>query len=364
MTLTGVGTPGTVDHAVDAGDLNWTMEITEPTVTHTTVLPVDHAVDAGDISWTMEITEPTVTHVAAPTETLVLADYNDAGLQVEAAALLVATADATPVPSDLYADSDRGGTGVPIDGEIGLGPDNTVISRIRYADVGGELRLILNDNDNPAAFGIGAYFGAGGDGNDLTMTIQTLTGLVALPASTAIANSGGNFTQWTLTGAAIDLIEAITAGDRFIIAFSRLTSVATNHAVDAGDLNWTMEITEPTVTHTTTQPVDHAVDAGDLNWTMEITEPTVTHTPASAYSTVTVPLTGIFLLGNGNFRWEDNVSIGSMFALDGQSQLLIDVQISLNGMIILSFSGSNDQIHRQTLKRPGASSSRRAMARF
>ena len=54
-----------VDHAVDAGDISWSIDITEPTVTHTIVLPVDHAVDAVDINWTMEITEPSVTHTSA-----------------------------------------------------------------------------------------------------------------------------------------------------------------------------------------------------------------------------------------------------------------------------------------------------------
>ena len=122
---------------------------------------------------------------------LTLAEYDDTGLEVVAAALLVATADALPIPSDLYADSDRGGTGVPLDGELGLGPDNTVISRIRYADVGGETRLVLNDNNNPVTFDIGAYLGASGDGNDLTMTIQTHRG------RSGIACVYGNCFRWS-----------------------------------------------------------------------------------------------------------------------------------------------------------------------
>ena len=110
---------------------------------------------------------------------------------------------------------------MPLDGELGLGPDSTVISRIRRQFTDGEETLTLNDNDNPAAFNMGPYFDAGGDGSDLTMTIQTLAGSVDIPVSTAYRRGGANFAHFTLTAAAQALIDAIVTDDRFIIAFAR-----------------------------------------------------------------------------------------------------------------------------------------------
>ena len=44
-------------------------------------------------------------------------------------------------------DTDRGGTDEPLDGELGLGDDDTVISGIRRRT---STLLQLNDNNNPA----------------------------------------------------------------------------------------------------------------------------------------------------------------------------------------------------------------------
>ena len=84
--------------------------------------------------------------VTAGTPALTLADFDTAGLEVDAAALNVASADASPTPATFYADSDRGGTDTPLDGDIGIGPDNTPISRIRRTLSGSTERLGLNDN--------------------------------------------------------------------------------------------------------------------------------------------------------------------------------------------------------------------------
>ena len=66
----------------------------------------------------------------APVDPLVLADSDDAGLEVDCKALLVASDDATS-GNFFYEDADRGGTDTPLDGELGLGDDDTVISGIR-----------------------------------------------------------------------------------------------------------------------------------------------------------------------------------------------------------------------------------------
>ena len=167
-TLTLTDDPPGTDHAVDAGSVSWAFALPQPSVTHTTPQPIDHAVNAGDVAWVFDLPEPTVTHTPTP-QTLTLADFDDTGLTVDAAALLTASAPGT-TGNNPYADSDRGGADSPLDGELGLSSTQTVISRIRRHSA---TELNLNDNDNPSALDIGTYFAAGGDGNDLTLYLQT-----------------------------------------------------------------------------------------------------------------------------------------------------------------------------------------------
>ena len=135
------------------------------TVTFNDNAATDHAVDGGNLEWGFELPEATVTHTVA--QTLALSDFDDSGLDVEAAALLEASAPGT-AGNNLYADSDRGGTDTPLEGELGLGPDDVVISRIRH---GSETVLSLNDNNNPASLALDDFFE--GDGNGLTLYLQT-----------------------------------------------------------------------------------------------------------------------------------------------------------------------------------------------
>ena len=146
----------------------WAFALPQPSVTHVPfVAPAttDHAVNAGDAAFAFALPEPTVTHTAAPTDQLVLSDSDDTGLEVVAKALLVASGPGT-FDSTFYADSDRGGTDTPLDGELGLAGTETVISLVKRFEA---TRLVLNDNDNPAALDIGSYFDVGGAGNDLTI---------------------------------------------------------------------------------------------------------------------------------------------------------------------------------------------------
>ena len=163
---------------------------------------VDHAVDAGGVSFAFALPEPTVTHTAAPTAQLVLSDSDDTGLEVVAKALLAASAAATVAGNIFWADADRGGTDTPLDGELGLGANNTVISRFRRVSA---TVLVLNDNDNPSSFDIGAYFNTGGGGNDLTLYFQTLSGEVSFSVATQLVNQGGAFAQFTLPADGADV---------------------------------------------------------------------------------------------------------------------------------------------------------------
>ena len=193
----------TTDHAVDAGAAAWSFDLPQPTVTHTPAVTTDHAVDAGPVAWSFALPQPTVTHTAAPTDQLVLSDSDDTGLEVVAKALLVASAAATVAGNIFYEDADRGGTDAPLDGELGLGADNTRISRFRRVS---DAVVVLNDNDSPAAFDIGAYFNTGGDGNDLTLYFQTLSGEVSFSCQqTQLLSQGGRFRTVHATGGRADV---------------------------------------------------------------------------------------------------------------------------------------------------------------
>ena len=146
---------------------------------------------------------------------LQLSDFDTTGLDVEAAALIEASGAGT-VGGTLYADSTNGGSDTVLDGELGLGPDNTVISLIRRQST---TVLRLNDRDTPASFHIGNYFAASGDGNDLTVSLQTANdGLVTF---STLAGGAANAVRFTLTPNALTLLDNIASGDRFILAFTR-----------------------------------------------------------------------------------------------------------------------------------------------
>ena len=206
-----------------------------------------------------------VTRAATVLPLLVLSDSDDTGLDVVAKALLVASAPGT-AGNDPYADSDRGGTDTPLDGELGLGTTDTVISRFRRLV---QAELTLNDNDNPAALNIGAYFNAGGDGNDLTIYLQTLAdGVASFSAASQYILGGGGFARFTLPADAQTLLDNLASGDRWIFKAAR--PVAAN-AVNAGAAEWAFDVAEPSVDHNRA----HEITAGAAAWAFAAAEPTI-----------------------------------------------------------------------------------------
>ena len=238
----------------------------------------DHEVDGGNLEWGFELPEATVTHTPAPT--LALSDFDDSGLDVEAAALLEASAPGT-AGNNLYADSDRGGTDSPLEGELGLGPDDVVISRIRH---GSETVLSLNDNNNPVALALDDFFE--GDGNGLTLYLQTeADGVVSFDVADQLSgNRNSSTVRFTLPADAQTLLNNIPDGGRWIFALAQATPVAQDHEVAGGDLTWGFEIPEATVTHTpAAATADHAVNGGDLDWGFELPEATITIVRGAAF---------------------------------------------------------------------------------
>ena len=154
---------------------------------------------------------------------LVLADSDDTDLVVVAKALLVASGPGASV-STLYADSDRGGSGSPLDGELGLGDGNTLISRFRRISTA---ELLINVDDEPTALTLSAYFGSGGVGADLTLYFQTLAdGEISFAVSSQYVRAGGGFVRFTLPADARTLFDGIATGDRFIFKAARPLAVA------------------------------------------------------------------------------------------------------------------------------------------
>ena len=99
---------------VDAGDVAWAFAAPQPAVTYTPRVPDAHTVNAGDVAFTFAIPQPTIftagSHfvnagdaawafaVPQPStsgQTLSLSDFDDTGLDVETAALLLASAPGT-----------------------------------------------------------------------------------------------------------------------------------------------------------------------------------------------------------------------------------------------------------------------------
>ena len=223
VTLTGAATISptfTAPSTADAQTLTFQLTVTDDddaTDTDTVNVAVAAVVVPSQgtvsiISGTPSITASGVTSTPIP---LVLSDFDTSGLSMDWLALLEASGN-----SILYADSDRGGTGSPIDGELGLGDSDTVISRIRNLNSGANLSL--NDNDNPEAITLSDYFGSGGDGNDLTIYLQTASdNVVSFPVTGNITTSGGGFVNFTIPSEVTTLINTITTGTRFLFGAGR-----------------------------------------------------------------------------------------------------------------------------------------------
>ena len=144
---------------------------------------------------------------------LALSDFDAAGLDLDALALIRAGAGADDT---IYASPPRGAVGTLLDGELGLGETEAAITRITR--LGGGTMLLINDNAPPA---LRDYFSPGGAGADLRIHIQTRAGVASIPVMTH-GDGGGNYIQFGPLGSDLQTItDGIAEGERFIIAFAR-----------------------------------------------------------------------------------------------------------------------------------------------
>ena len=160
--------------------------------------------------------------------TLTLADFDDAGLIVETLFLIEATADVSGSGfNTLYT---AAGVGTLIDGAVTMGTPPTVadITRLRYRASNTRINFLVATG----GLNLQTYFGAGGDGADLDLTVQTVDGAHTWrPVIEGNTTIGANI-NFNAPAEARTLIEAINMGDRFIIAFARPGGVTPPPAVE------------------------------------------------------------------------------------------------------------------------------------
>ena len=291
--------------------------------------------------------------VTAGTPALTLADFDTTGLEVDAAALNVASADASPTPATFYADSDRGGTDAPLDGDIGVGPDDTPISRIRRTLSGSTERLGLNDN---GAFDLGAYFDSGGDGNDLTVWIQTLAGIAEIVVADSTDSFGSNFIQFSLSTANQAIIDAIDLGDRYIFAVTR---PAAGPQIDLAATGATGAVSGTATLTVTPPPTPGEVDLAATGATGAVRgTATLTVTPlgrvdlAATGSTGSVRGTATLTVSNLQPGPQVNLAAtGSTGAVEGTATLSV---VAAGGTSIQATRGPNASVSLQRSTKAGA----------
>ena len=143
---------------------------------------------------------------------LVLDDFDAAGQVVDVLALLAANLSQA---NRLFIGPDRGGSDVPIDGELGISPSQTLISRISWIGA----VIALNDNDDPQSLSLSNWFGASNTVSEWTLTIQTDEGTAS---TNQLSTTGSNFARFDFTQHPnIGIINNIAIGTRFLLGLTR-----------------------------------------------------------------------------------------------------------------------------------------------
>ena len=150
---------------------------------------------AGDLTGGAAVLTGDLT-AGVPVDPLVLADFDQAGRQFDVLALIEAGTVEAGTAYGLWARSPRDAVGSLLDGEADIDGDAEPLTRLRWNDV--DDVLILNDN---GVTDLGAYFTTGGDGEDLTISIQDVDGVASETVAAGFLAGGGNFLQLQVTAA-------------------------------------------------------------------------------------------------------------------------------------------------------------------
>ena len=129
----------------------------------------------------------------------------------------------------------RGTNGVFLEGDLGLGPDETAVTQLLYA--GGTLGIYVNDNDvngNPAPLNLTNYFAVGNPGRDATVYLQTVDGLTSFSVDEAFITANVQGLFLVSPAAAVTLFNGVEAGDRFILGLGQPAHVDAQVSLAAG----------------------------------------------------------------------------------------------------------------------------------
>ena len=278
---------------------------------------VEHAVDAGDVSFSFQVSQPAITAIYSR---LGISQFRQSGLRTPVVlALIEATITNLGVGTQITRDP-----AVPIAGSL-------VISSRGFtsATIGRVLRHNANMNIQLLKTTSGAFwqfFNTGGAYQYAKLYIQTADAVVPFVS----VNHGGGFSNWRIADSTQwHVITGIQTGDRFLLAIAvpgalravdagdisfsfsiaqpRVTlsplhtvnpgdvsfefrtavsgvtrTLARRHAVDAGGVSFEFRTTIPSVTRS--QPERRSVNPGDVSFSFSIAQPTVTKTPAANHA--------------------------------------------------------------------------------
>ena len=250
----------------------------------------------------------------------------------------------------LYADSNRGGTDTPIEGELGLGADGTLITRLQQLTTA---QLTLNDNNVPAALDLSVYFDAGGGGRDLTLSLYTLEdGEEQVTIDSAFSNAGGNFARLDIPVGMQTLLGNLDVGERWIVQFWRATTAPSTiltveintgtGALGSSAAPAVTVVSAPTTTLTVTVPTG----TGALGTSAA---PAVAVVSATEFSpTIQIIDVGtVDSFGSGFILWFGPFDeyLDPAFTLNGSTTVLISyIAFSNIGVVQVNLTGGSDEL--------------------
>ena len=220
----------------------------------------------GFADWTFDYTT-----TAGGGGLLSLADFDQTGITVDFAGLIIAGSDAQSGGTAIYV-SDAAGvpwtdTGALIDGNLDYDGATAALTRVMFTTSA----IRFNDNQTGDTGDLDAFMSM--PGMSIFLTVDDGGSVVTHESGYTPGGTGGNYYNFTFDDAATDTaFRALAVGDRFVFAMGTPPPPPADYAVDAGDVAWEFTLPQPTETHIqagnqppvvtiTTQPM--TVDGGD-----------------------------------------------------------------------------------------------------
>ena len=166
-------------------------------------------------------------------DTLLLSDFDDTDL-ITSPALVLLRSNSDPNNPRIWGRGPREVTGTELlDGEFDISPSNEPINQIRFrldgeSDYGDE-QITIHD-DGP--LNLREYF-TSGDGNNLTLWIQTSTDVAEIPMGENYDRGGGNFAAFNVPSQYQSIISSVTPSSRFIVAMTLPAKVLAGAITDS-----------------------------------------------------------------------------------------------------------------------------------